>query len=115
MLLTGDQKDNLACPLVDKLKIREYKRLAQRAELRTVITPVGHGELLRKCFASANHIIACLKVDTGLRRLSILSEEIEATLKELTAFKELKVVGLLTHRGQTKIPSRKQLRKKLVI
>ena len=101
LLLRGIKKITLAYPLVDKLKIREYKRPGRKAELRAIITSSAHGELLRKYFTLDNPLIAYLKVDTGLKRLGVLPEEIEATLKELKAFKGFRIIGLLAHGGQS--------------
>lgn len=118
MLLSGGiKKITSAYLLVDKLKIREYKKLGRKAELRVVITSSAHGELLRKYFTSGNPFIACLEVDTGVKPLGVLPEEIEATLKELKAFKELRIIGLLTHGEQSyqgKNSLRKQQKKKLI-
>ncbi len=67
-------------------------------DLRPVLFDYFTLELLAQQAQSAEHCISFfLKVDTGMGRLGIPYDKVEAFVKKAMAFKSLKLVGLISH------------------
>lgn len=91
----------LAYPLVDAYKLREFLDLEKTMDLRTIVISKEHGRFLNDHVHTSSPLKVYLKVDTGLGRLGVSVEEIQETLTHLKTLPQLKVIGLLTHGGQS--------------
>lgn len=99
----------LAYPLVQKELFPFYQDLSEEAELTFTVDSMEHLGFLKECFAGLaglagrKAVKVLIKIDSGLRRLGVLPEDVaslEKLTKAIVALPFLDLCGVGTHAGQ---------------
>lgn len=114
MVKAGIENILIAYPISSKQKLERVRALAKKALVILAIDSIEQGELVNSAFEDSK-IEVWIKVNSGLNRCGVESDEVLPLAKALQKLKNLQLKGIFTHAGHSYAASSSEQIKKIAI